>query len=101
MLGLLTWTVRTKSASTWGRLNLKELSLIETRWKVGSFGLALRIAATAVADAAPTNAEVQLHFPFLPILLVGSYEDNLILRFAESSENGAETGGWWKADSEL
>ncbi|GLU19168.1 hypothetical protein SLE2022_354320 [Rubroshorea leprosula] len=67
MLGLVTWTVRRSSASRTGRLSLKEVRPMEMRWKVGSFGFALRSTVTAVADAAPIKAEVQLHLAFLPM----------------------------------
>lgn len=67
MLGLLTWTVRVRSALMLERLILKEVSLMEMRWKVGSLGLALMRAAAAVAEAAPINAEVQLQFTFLAV----------------------------------
>lgn len=67
MLGLLTWTVRVRSALMLERLILKEVSLMEMRWKVGSLGLALMRAAAAVAEAAPINAEVQLQFTLLAV----------------------------------
>ena len=69
MLGLVTCTVRISSASITGKLNLKEVRLIEMRWKAGSLGLAMTRAAAAVADAAPTSADVQLHFTVLPMIL--------------------------------
>ena len=57
------------SASRTGKLNLKEVRLIEMRWKAGSLGFAFMRAAAAVADAAPIRAEVQLHFTVLPMPL--------------------------------
>ena len=65
---MVTWTVRISSASMWGKLSLKEVRLMEIRWKVGSLGFALKRAVAAVAVAAPIKAEVQLHFTFLPIV---------------------------------
>ena len=62
-----------RSASITGRLSLKEVRLMDTNWKVGSRGLPRIIAAAAVADAAPTRAEVQLHFTFLPMVCGGIY----------------------------
>ncbi|KAL4318507.1 hypothetical protein GQ457_18G006220 [Hibiscus cannabinus] len=44
-----------------------EVSLMEMRWKVGSLGLALMRAVAAIAEAAPTKAEVQLQLTFLGI----------------------------------
>lgn len=56
------------SASRSGRLSLKEVKLIDIKWKVGSLGFADTIAVAATADAAPMIAELQLHFIFLPML---------------------------------
>ena len=67
MLGLVTCTVSIKSVSIIGNLSLNEDKLILIKWNVGSFGLALIRATAAVAVAAPTKAEVQLHFTFLPM----------------------------------
>lgn len=67
-LGLVTWTVRIISASMTGKLSLKEVRLMDMRWKVGSRGFRDIIAPTAVAVTAPANAEVQLHFAFWPMV---------------------------------
>lgn len=64
MLGLVTCTVSISSASRTGRFSFSEVRSMEIRWNVGSFGLALRSEAAAVADAAPIKAELQLHFTF-------------------------------------
>lgn len=88
MFGLVTWTVRISSASMWGSLSLKEVRLMEMRWKVGSLGFALRRAATAVAEAAPMNAEVQLHFTFLPMGFDGNYRRTFSHTFLRKLRNG-------------
>lgn len=67
MLGFVTCTVSINSASRTGRLSLSEVRSMEIRWKVGSFGLALRREVAAAADAAPIKAELQLHFTFWPM----------------------------------
>lgn len=73
MLGFVTCTVSINSASRTGRLSLSEVRSMEIRWKVGSFGLALRREVAAAADAAPIKAELQLHFTFWPIKPIDSY----------------------------
>lgn len=73
MLGLVTCTVSINSASRTGRLSLSEVRSMEIRWKVGSFGLALRREAAAAADAAPIKAEHQLHFTFWSIDPIENY----------------------------
>lgn len=59
------------SASRTGMLNLNEVRLIETRWKVGSLGFADRRAVAATAEAAPIKAELQLHFTSLGLAMYG------------------------------
>lgn len=61
------------SASTTGGFSLKEVNLIEIRWKVGSLGLAETIAVAAIADAAPTRADpqLQLQLRFFSIFFAG------------------------------
>lgn len=48
------------SASEKGRLSLREVSFMETKWKIGSLGREDSIADVAAAVAAPTIAEDQL-----------------------------------------
>lgn len=73
MLGFVTCTVSISSASRTGRLSLSEVRSMEIRWKVGSFGLALRREVAAAADAAPIKAELQLHFTFCPMEPIDNY----------------------------
>lgn len=73
MLGFVTCTVSINSASRTGRLSLSEVRSMEIRWKVGSFGLALRREVAAAADAAPIKAELQLHFTFWPMEPIDNY----------------------------
>lgn len=80
-LGLVTWTVRMSSASTTGGLSLKEVNLIEIKWKVGSLGFAEMIAVAATADAAPTRAELQLQLRFFPIFFAGGRRKEGSVRF--------------------
>lgn len=60
LLGLVTWMVMITSASEKGRLSLSEVSLMETKWKIGSFGTEDSSADVATAVAAPTTADDQL-----------------------------------------
>lgn len=73
MFGFVTCTVSINSASRTGRLSLSEVRSMEIRWKVGSFGLALRREVAAAADAAPIKAELQLHFTFWPMEPIDNY----------------------------
>lgn len=82
MLGFVTCTVSISSASRTGRFSFSEVRSIEIRWNVGSFGLALRREAAAVADAAPIKAELQLHFTFWSLDPIAKLQ-SMPLRFEE------------------
>lgn len=71
MFGLVTCTVSINSASRTGRFSFSEVRSMEIRWKVGSFGLALRREVAAAAVAAPIAAELQLQLTFLPMDSIG------------------------------
>ncbi|KAK8661195.1 hypothetical protein V6N13_052093 [Hibiscus sabdariffa] len=92
MLGLVTWTVRVRSALMLERLILKEVSLMEMRWKVGSLGLALMRAVAAIAEAAPTKAEVQLQLTLLGIGFCGNSILNFFLRLVSLEKLRAKKG---------
>lgn len=66
MFGFVTCTVSINSASRTGRLSLSEVRSMEIRWKVGSFGLALRREVAAAADAAPLRLSSNSILPFGP-----------------------------------